>query len=250
MPTVPGLVSHAVRVDQREHAALGAPPVLGEHRAPPLDHLVLGGRRDRRGAVQHGAQRRRVERGPLLVGQPQQAHAHRRHDVAVAHRPLLDQPQALRLVPPRHHDQLARRWPGRWPRSPSGAAWYSGPVTRCGPWPSRPSSIPAAPPAASVSLQARLPPPLHALGPAGGARGVEHRAAARARRAGTARRPGAPASASSSGPATTTRHVVVGRGRRGAGDGLVLGVGEEDRGAAVVEDVGDLAGGEVPVDRR
>ena len=58
---------------KRGDAALGAAPVLEQDGAPPLDHALLHVGRDRRGAVQHGVERGRMEGGALLVGEAQQA---------------------------------------------------------------------------------------------------------------------------------------------------------------------------------
>ena len=232
LPTVPGFVEPGRRVDEREHAALGAPPVLREHRAPPLDHLVLGGRRDRRRAVEHGRQRRRVERGSLLVGHAQQAHAHRRHDVAVADGPLLDELQALALVPAGHDHQLAAvgQVDGREPER-GGVVQRTGDEVRA--LAVEPEDEPGRAADRERLAEAGLPAPLHALGPAGGARGVEHRAAARPVERERARRSACAASASKlrAGDDHVDRALASVRGR--PGHRLVLRVGERGASSAL-----------------
>ena len=106
LPTVPGLVSQAV-----ESTSVNTPPsVLPQYSVSTGPHHSIM-RCFTCGAI--GAapwstvdSDDRSERRPLLVGQAQQADAHRRDDVAVADLPLLDQAQALGLVPPGHEHQL------------------------------------------------------------------------------------------------------------------------------------------------
>ena len=99
-----GMRQPLLRIDQRDDAALGAAPVFDQHGAPPLDHALLHDRRDRRRAVQHEMQRRRAERGALGVGETQQPHEHRRHEMRVVDLALAKELQRARLVPARHHD--------------------------------------------------------------------------------------------------------------------------------------------------
>ena len=131
---------------------------------------------------------------------------------------------------------------------PSGAAWYSGPVTRCGPLPSRPSSTPGgaaerrASPAGSAGAAASRP------WAGRWCRRCRASCRRRARRAGRASSTGCAASASSSGPATTTDTSWSAAAAAARATVSCSGSVKRIVDAAVVEDVGDLAGGEVPVD--
>ncbi len=73
------------RADHGDHTPFAGPPVLDQHRSPPLDHALLDRHRHRGRPVQDRPQRRRVEVVADLVGQAQQAHEHGGHQVRVAH---------------------------------------------------------------------------------------------------------------------------------------------------------------------
>ena len=92
-PTVPGLRSASLGIVPDHDAGLGGAVVLVDHRPPPFDHLPLHRRRAGRGAMGDPAQRGQVVAPAHLLGQPQQAHEHGRHDVHVADAMPLDQPQ-------------------------------------------------------------------------------------------------------------------------------------------------------------
>ena len=66
-----------------EAVALRAGVVLVDHRSEPLDHLLLHGHRARRRGVDDALQRRDVVALADIGRQLEQAHEHRRHDLAV-----------------------------------------------------------------------------------------------------------------------------------------------------------------------
>ena len=114
----------AVAVD--EPVALGAGVVLVDHRAEPLDHLLLDRDRARRGGVDDALQRRHVVAGADLGGQLEQADEHRRHDLGVGDAVALDRARGTarrRSAPSRRRCRRARC---TLMEKRSGAAWYSG----------------------------------------------------------------------------------------------------------------------------
>ena len=106
MPTVPGWASHCLAVAVHEPVALAARVVLVDHRAEPLDHLLLD--RDRAGGcgVDDALQRRHVVLRAGLLGQLEHAHEHRRHDLAVGDVILVDEAEVLLGIEVLHrHDR-------------------------------------------------------------------------------------------------------------------------------------------------
>ena len=246
-----GLGEPGRRVDEREHAALGAAPVLGEHRTPPLDHLVLGGGRDRRGAVQHGA---RATTGRRPPAPPRAGAAGARTSSGT--RWLLRTArswmscEALRLVPARHDHQRAAvgEVDGR-------EAERRGVVERPGDEVRALAVEPehhARPRRRAPASSPRLRLTARASRPSAARWCPTCRASCRrrVRRARTARRSGGRPAPRGRGRPRPPRPRAPASGRGLPGDGLVLGIGEQDRRGAVVEDVGDLGCGEVPVDGR
>ena len=164
---------------QADHPALGGAVVLVDHRAPPLDHPPLGLGRAGRGAVPHDLQGAAVEGAPDLVGQLQQADHLRRHEVDVGHAVGVDDPQRLGGVEPVAHHHAGALQQREHAEGPLGRVVHR--AVQVGQAPDRrvhrlAEAVPVHP--EEVDRQGGVEHAVaHALGPAGGARRVEHRAA-------------------------------------------------------------------------
>ena len=246
-----------LRVDERDAGALGGRVVLVEHRAPPVDHLLLDLDRARRRRVDRDLQRRHVVARADLLGQLQHPDEHRRDPLAVRDPVPLDRGQrGLRLEPLHHDDRAADRL------DRGGEPQRRGVVERRGGEVDGVGVEPVHPPEhgdveitglVDLALRERRADPLRT---AGGAGGVQHVRAARL----VGQRLGGDA---------VERRVVVGVTAR---TGDLTAVGEPDRHVhqrlhggrepghagrddqclrpAVRDDVGRLVRGEVVVDRR
>ena len=218
--------------------------VLVHDRAPPLDHLLLDGDRARRRGVDHHLQRGEVVPRAHLLGQLEHAHEHRRHDLGVGHLVALDEGQELLRIEVLHDHRGAAD-----PLDGHVEAQRSRVVQRRG----REVHHPVAEPEQhrAQGQQGRVGAErhvgdrsLHALGPAGGARRVEHVGSL----APVGQRLGREAGDGFLVGLVAVDHAVehqaephVGRRRQDLG-GLVglVARGHEDLGAAVVDDVLEL----------
>ena len=252
-PTVPGLVSQVVAVDGRHPVALGAGVVLEQDGAPPGDHLLLDLDRARRGGVDGNPQAGHVVAVPGVLRQLQHPHEHGRHELRVGDAVVLDGRQDLSGVEPLRHDHGAAEdldgagpaqrgrvvdRPGRQVhRVLSDAEEHAGQagqgLTGVG----------------HLAVGQRRP---DALGPAGGARGVQHGGPGRLVGERLVRGGGdgvLVAAVASYLPAVGQPQLHPGgqAGERLGGRGL-LGRHDQRGRAAVVDDVGDLVRLEVPVD--
>ncbi len=236
-----------LRIDQRIHAALGATPVFDQDRPPPLDHAPLHGGRDRCGAVQRLHQLRRVEGRALGLGQPQQAHEHRRHEMHVRDLPTHQEIERLGLVPS-GHDQDRRPVRVVIDREHQRRRVIHRPRDQM-----RPGAIePDVHPLPRVRDQ-RLPDrrrrgALHALRSPGGAAGVDHVAAGRRVQIERSRNDRVE-HAVELGPDAQRRRVRP-RLRHTFGHSRITLVGYDESRARVPDDVVDLLLGQMPVDRR
>ena len=89
-------------------AALAGGVVLGDHRAPPVQHLPLDVGRAGRGAVDRGAHRGHVVAVAVVSGQREQPAELRGHHVRVGHPvPLHQREQVLGVEPVHQHDRVA-----------------------------------------------------------------------------------------------------------------------------------------------
>jgi hypothetical protein len=185
---------------------------------------------------------------PDLVGQAQQAHVHRRHQIGVGQAVPLDQAQRRLGVEARlEHDQrvglLRRRDHVAVRRAVVQRRTDERAHARLG-----------ADHAAHLLLRGRdlrgggrLA--ADALGPPGRAGGVEHRPACRPRRLGERRRRVAQRRPGREASQRRGREHRDARGRHGAEFVQQVGLGDEELRAAVGQDVAQLVGLEVPVDR-
>ena len=235
-------------------AALAGGVVLGDHRAPPVQHLPLDVGRAGRGAVDRGAHRGHVVAAPGLLRQGEEPAELRGHHVRVGHPvPLHQREQFLGVEAVHQHDRVAelerdRREVQHRRVVERRAAQVHVPVA------GREREYAEEPGRRHRRLVRVLAGQraANALGPAGRARGVDH---GRARRT----RVGAPFAA---GAERGQRREAGHRAHREAGPGIDarprgrLGrdlaeplVGDERPGAAVGQDVGHLGRGQVPVDR-
>ena len=236
------------RVHQGDHAALAAAPVLDEDVPPPVQDPLLDRHRDWGRAVQDRVQRGRVERRAPLLVEVQQPHEHRGDEVRVAHRPLLDQRQGL-LGVEALHDHQRRALVQVHEGEPHGCGVVQRPGHEVGAVAVQAQRPPRRGDGEQLRAERRLASPQHALGPARRPRRVEHRAACRTGGIGRMVR--------RAGHETVEvpvhhhdLHVVAVEPAQGLAHGqLEAGFGHDHAGARVLEHVGDLFGGEVPVDR-
>jgi hypothetical protein len=86
-------------------AGFGAAVILGDDRPPPIDHRPLDVHRARRRAVHDPHERGQIVAFAHGLGQVQQPHKHRRHDVEMRNPILLDQAQQLFRIEARLDDR-------------------------------------------------------------------------------------------------------------------------------------------------
>ena len=227
--------------DHRHHSTLGGAVVLGHLRAPPLDHLALHRGRARGRAVQHQLQRLAAEGGLARLVDAQQAHELGGHEVHIGDGMPVDELEGLLgHEPALHHDR--RPTDEREERERPLRRVVVRPAQQRAPM-RREADVHHASGHELVHL-GRHPSGergvAHALGPTGGARGVEHH-------------PAHGLLGRFVGARCGQGCLVVGAERQHrylhpGGVGCVLGVDHQQHGAGVLDDVLDLVGSEVPVD--
>ncbi len=206
--------------------------------------------------MDHRPQRRHVVAVPHLLGQLEQAVEHGRDHVGVGDLVALDALEgALRGPPVHQHDGVAHVQRHRRPvvdRGVVGGCLGDLHVVVVGHGPEEHEQAPR--PCGGLVGMGVAQPPAHPLGPAGGARGVEHERPGR-----QVVGPGLRLTVDELGEGPEARHPAhreaVGLGRHAVLEDPHRLVGEARRDdqrlrLRVVDDVGDLGAHEVPVDRR
>ena len=264
-PTVPGFAERFLGRVPHRNSGFGRAEIFVHHRSPPVDHRALELRRAGRGTMNDEAQRRQVVTAAYLLRQPQQPHEHGRHHVHMGDAVARDQLQHvlgveaglehdLTAVAERQHAVGIRR------RMVHRAVHQDDLIL---------PRLDAIGDAADARRGRDLFGPhrlaAHALGQACGARGVEHRCAAdrRLRRRCVGVTPAVPVRCALGDLRQIGRDVerrgdfrrrldhqqaeMVGQAARDLRQ--QVGVADQNVGAAVGQDIGDLLGFQMPVDR-
>ena len=254
LPDGPGPLQPLPRGDDGP-AAFAGRVVLDHHRPPPVQHLALDVLRAGRGAVDHVPQRRDVVAAAGCLGQGEQPAELRGHHVRVGHVvPLGEDEQRLGLEAVHQHDRVAELDRDR------REVQHRRVVER------RAAQVHVVVEGASEKIpknQVAVHGTWSGSSPVSGRRTplgrpdvpeVYTMGAPAVRGSGRPPGPSAPSAANDANPGTapTANRAsgsisgALGRLRRDVGEPLV---GHEGRGAAVVQDVGHLGGGQVPVHR-